>query len=101
MILRDSRSHRHGFFAAALSLALAGCATGSAGDHIVSVTYQYNDHNRSAADEHALLTAQSDCYLAGFEYALPAGPPNIVGDGGIMSEPPQVTVSFNCIGLRN
>jgi hypothetical protein len=87
--------------AATVSLALAGCASGSAADHVVSVTYQYSDQNRSSAVEHALLTAQDDCFLAGYEYAQPAGPPNIVSDVSRTSGPSQVTMSFHCIGLRN
>lgn len=68
---------------------------------MVSVTYQYGDQNHSAADEHALLSAQSDCYIEGYEYAQPAGPPNIASDGGMTSGPSQVTASFYCVGLRN
>ena len=81
------------WIAAAMSLGLAGCATGSASDQVVSVTYQYTGQNRSGADENALLTAQDECFLAGYQYAQPAGPPNMMGDG--------VTISFKCIGLRN
>ena len=97
MTLRQSLSVRHGLLAAALSFTLAGCTIGSGAVHLVSVTYQYGDQNRSAADEHALLTAQSDCYLDGFEYAQPVSSPNIVSG----SEPSEVTKTFRCIGLRN
>jgi hypothetical protein len=86
----------------AVSLVLSGCAFGDAnqGYMVVSVTYEYTDQNRSAIEWHAFLTAQDQCYFAGYEYAQAEGPPQIVSDGGMTNEPFRSTRSFYCIGLR-
>lgn len=90
--------------AAAVALALAGCASGITADQgykTVSVTYQYTDQNRPAREWRALLTAQDECYLGGFEYAQPVGQPKTVCDGGMACEPSEATMSYYCIGLRH
>jgi len=90
-----------GFAAAAVSL-LAGCASGSLADRgykLFSITYQYSDQNRPEGEWRALLTAQDECYTGGYQYAQPAGPPQIIGDGAMSGEH-QATLSFYCVGLR-
>jgi hypothetical protein len=90
------------FIAVALSFALAGCASGTLADRgykVVSVTYQYTDQNRLECEWRAVLTAQDECYTGGYEYAQPAGPPQIISDGGMASEL-RATRFFYCIGLR-
>lgn len=91
-----------GFIPVAVSLALAGCASGNLADQgykVVIVTYEYTDQSRSTREWRALLTAQDQCYFAGFEYAQAAGPPQIIDDDGMTSEY-RATRSYYCIGLR-
>lgn len=91
-----------GFIAATLSFPLAGCASGTLADRgfrVVSVTYQYTEQNRSEREWRAILTAQDECYTGGYEYAQPAGPPQVIGDGE-MTSVRRATRSFYCIGLR-
>lgn len=100
LCLRPRKPRR--FIAAAVSLALAGCVSGNLADRgykPIIVTYQYTDQNRLAAEWRALLTAQDECYTGGFQYAQPAGPPQIINDGGMASQH-RVTRSFYCVGLR-
>lgn len=92
----------HGFLVAAVSLVLAGCASENLADRGFKpfvVSYQYTDQNRLQRESRALETAQDECYFAGFEYAQPAGPPQIISDDGMTGEH-SATRSFYCIGLR-
>lgn len=103
MMLRHAFSHRYRFVAAALSLALAGCASENLADRgykLVSVTYQYTGQNRSEREYRALLAAQDECYFGGFEYAQAAGPPKNACDDGLTCEPSEAVMSFYCIGLH-
>jgi hypothetical protein len=88
--------------AVVVSLVLAGCASANLanrGYKAFSVTYQYTDQNRLEREWRAILTAQDECYTGGYQYAQPAGPPQIISDGGMTSEH-RATRTFYCIGLR-
>ena len=92
----------HGLIAAAVALAVAGCASGNLADRgymPITVTYRYTDQDRLAGEWRALLTAQDECYTGGFQYAQPAGPPQIIDDDGMTAEH-RATRSFYCVGLR-
>ena len=88
---------------AAVLLTVSGSADAGfldRGFKVVSITYGYTDQNRMAREREALHAAQDECFLAGYEYAQPAGPPEIVSYGGLTSEPIRATKSFYCIGMR-
>ena len=96
MTLRHSRFHWCGCFPAAVSLTLAGCASGNLADRgfkTVQVAYQYTDQNRAQRENSALLVAQDECSLDGFQYAQVAGPPKDV-------EPSRAVMTYYCIGIR-
>lgn len=76
-----------------------GCAAAQdyQGYRVFSVTYEYTDQNRTAREQRAFRSAQDECYFAGNTYAMKAGPPQIVSDGGTGF---RATQSFYCIGMR-
>jgi len=80
---------------AAAALALGGCA-----DHayLRSLTYEYTDQHRRGAEWRATLDMQDSCYLSGYQYAHPEGPPQIVSEDGPAGRQFRATQSFSCVG---
>lgn len=92
----------HGLIAAAVSLTLADCTSANLADRgykVFSITYQYTDQNRSEDEWRVVRAAQDECYTGGYEYAQPAGSPQIFSDAGMTNEH-RATLSFYCVGLR-
>lgn len=83
---------------AAISLVVFGCA--GQGYKMRSVTYEYTDETRLAAERQASQAAQDECYFAGDVYAQLAGPPQIVRDSGTAGEHFRATQFFYCVGAR-
>jgi hypothetical protein len=80
---------------AAVSLAVCGCADH---DYVRSLTYDYIDPHRLGAERRATQDMQDSCYLSGYQYARPEGPPQIVSEDGAAGRHIQVTQAFTCVG---
>lgn len=82
---------------AAAALALCGCAIQ---DDVRSITYDYTDRGRLAAERRVSQDMQDSCYLSGAQYAELVGPPQIVSKAGPAGEEFQATQSFYCVGTQ-
>lgn len=82
---------------AGASLAVSGCATQQ---YVRSVTYEYTDRTRLAAEQGARQDIQDACYFSGAQYPWLVGPPRIVSEGGTTGKSFRATQSFYCIGTR-
>lgn len=82
----------------AASLAVSGCATQQ--QYVRSVTYEYTDQSRSAAERNAHQDIWDDCYFSGAQYPWLLGRPKIVSEDGATGRRFRATQSFYCVGTR-
>jgi hypothetical protein len=80
---------------AAASMAVCGC---SDHEYIRTLTYDYSDPHRLAAERRASQDMQDSCYFSGYQYFRPEGPPQIVNVVGPPGAHVQATQSFSCVG---
>lgn len=84
----------HGLIAAG-SLLLSGCA---GHEDLRSVTYDYDDGRRLAAERRATQEMQDSCYFSGYQYAETEGPPQVVSVSGPSGPQFRATQAFYCVG---
>jgi hypothetical protein len=81
----------------AASLAVCGCANHG---YLRSLTYEYTDQRRLAAERRATQDMQDSCYFSGFQYFRPEGPPQVVSVSGPAGPQFQATQTFSCVGTN-
>lgn len=76
---------------------MAACGCADHGD-VRSLTYDYANGRRLAAERRATQDMQDSCYFSGYQYAEADGPPQVVSVGGTTGEQFQATQAFHCVG---